>query len=266
MDKFRLGGSILSALLFCLPVVANADCPLPHSLANGQVADATKLMDNLEAATDCGAPAGANNSIQIKTSDTTQGGIGPLTDGQLVIGSSGNAPQASTLTAGPGIVITNGPGTVTITNTGSGSTAVAANVRRSSPQSIPTYTDTAIEFDSVVRNDGGVWSASNPSRMTAPFDGWYSITGGAHWAPISWAGRRIYIVKNGAAPFEGLTSVVSTPDHNDPMLSTSAIIYMVAGDYVELRVNQNVGYTINIQSTGATSWDSPYFSMIRIPG
>ena len=46
--------------------------------------------------------------------------LGPLTNGQLVIGSTGNAPQASTLTAGAGIAITNAAGSVTISSTGSG--------------------------------------------------------------------------------------------------------------------------------------------------
>jgi len=46
--------------------------------------------------------------------------IGPLTDGQLIIGSTGNPPQAATLTAGSGINITNGAGSVTIETTSGG--------------------------------------------------------------------------------------------------------------------------------------------------
>lgn len=40
-----------------------------------------------------------------------------LTNGQLLIGSTGNAPTAATLTAGNGISVTNGSGSITITNT-----------------------------------------------------------------------------------------------------------------------------------------------------
>lgn len=43
-----------------------------------------------------------------------------LTNGQLLIGSTGAAPVAATLTAGAGISVTNGVGSITITNTGSG--------------------------------------------------------------------------------------------------------------------------------------------------
>lgn len=41
-----------------------------------------------------------------------------LTDGQLHIGSTGNDPSAATLTAGTGITITNGSGSITIASTG----------------------------------------------------------------------------------------------------------------------------------------------------
>lgn len=46
--------------------------------------------------------------------------IGQLTNGQLRIGSTGNVPVAATLTQGPGITIVNGPGSITISATGSG--------------------------------------------------------------------------------------------------------------------------------------------------
>lgn len=41
-----------------------------------------------------------------------------LTNGQLLIGSTGNAPVAATITAGTGISVTNGAGTITIGNSG----------------------------------------------------------------------------------------------------------------------------------------------------
>lgn len=58
------------------------------------------------------------------------GGTGQTTytDGQLLIGNStGNTLAKSTLTAGSGVTITNGSGTITISATGSGGDAVLAN-------------------------------------------------------------------------------------------------------------------------------------------
>jgi hypothetical protein len=45
-----------------------------------------------------------------------------LTNGQLAIGSTGADPSAATLTAGTGVTITNGAGTITIASSGAGFT------------------------------------------------------------------------------------------------------------------------------------------------
>ncbi len=46
--------------------------------------------------------------------------VGPLTNGQIIIGSTGATPVAANLSAGPGVSISNGAGTITIAGTGSG--------------------------------------------------------------------------------------------------------------------------------------------------
>lgn len=46
--------------------------------------------------------------------------VGPLTNGQLVVGSTGVDPVAAVITPGAGISISNGPGTITISASGSG--------------------------------------------------------------------------------------------------------------------------------------------------
>jgi hypothetical protein len=48
-----------------------------------------------------------------------------LNDGELVIGSTGNVPATATITAGANITITNGPGSITIASTASGSANTA---------------------------------------------------------------------------------------------------------------------------------------------
>ena len=52
--------------------------------------------------------------------DTVIGSSGELADGQLLIGRTGNTPATADLTAGPGIAIQKGPGSITISNTGGG--------------------------------------------------------------------------------------------------------------------------------------------------
>jgi hypothetical protein len=102
---------------------ARADCTLPHQLTNGQVADATQVMANYDALVNClssQASNGSANAIQLSNGSGGFQSVGPLADGQVVVGATGAAPQAATLSAGPGISIANGPGSVTISTVASG--------------------------------------------------------------------------------------------------------------------------------------------------
>lgn len=108
-----LGFVALSALA---PDAARAACTVPNTLTNGQTADASQVMANFNSVLGCvnGAPAGSTNALQYNAGSGSFGAVGPLTNGQIAIGSTGAAPQAAQLSAGTGITITNGPGTITI--------------------------------------------------------------------------------------------------------------------------------------------------------
>jgi hypothetical protein len=60
---------------------------------------------------------GTQNSLLYFGESGSVTNLAPLTDGQLVIGSSNNSPKAATLTAGKDIKITQGPGSITIVST-----------------------------------------------------------------------------------------------------------------------------------------------------
>lgn len=111
-------GSVLGSL-----DAAAAPCTLPYQLTNGQTADATQVMANFNALLACLnnlGPGGSPNAVQYNAGAGSFGGLGPLTNGQLAVGASGGPPQATTLTGGTGIAITNGPGSITIAGSGSG--------------------------------------------------------------------------------------------------------------------------------------------------
>nr|WP_200985156.1 hypothetical protein [Rhizobium rhizogenes]QCL10060.1 hypothetical protein pC5.8d_757 [Rhizobium rhizogenes] len=115
--------SALATLLTLGSSTAMAACNIPNPLSNGQTADATKVMDNFTAVAGCVdalAPSGGQNTVQFKTTTGSLGGV-PLSDGQVVVGTTGGAPQAKVLTAGPGVAIVNAPGGITISATSSGS-------------------------------------------------------------------------------------------------------------------------------------------------
>ncbi|RXT19598.1 hypothetical protein B5P46_25130 [Rhizobium leguminosarum] len=122
MHKTSIIASTIVALLGAGSTAAYAQCTLPNQLVAGDVADATKVTANFSALANCAddqAPAGPANAIQYNAGDGSLDGA-PLADGQTLIGSTGNPPEAGTLTAGPGIAITNGPGSIAVTATGSG--------------------------------------------------------------------------------------------------------------------------------------------------
>jgi hypothetical protein len=62
----------------------------------------------------------ASNGAIVYSTASTLALTSPLTNGQLVIGSTGSAPVTTTLTAGANVTITNGPGSITINAAGSG--------------------------------------------------------------------------------------------------------------------------------------------------
>ncbi len=67
-----------------------------------------------------GSIAAANSSVLISGNTGVPVMSGALTNGQLIIGSTGASPTRATLTAGTGITISNGAGTITISGAGSG--------------------------------------------------------------------------------------------------------------------------------------------------
>src|SRR3984893_19075122 len=81
---------------------ATAACPLPYQLTNGQNADATQVMANFNALVACLGSAGSTNAVQYNAGGGAFGGVGPLSNGQLVVGSTGGAAPAETLTPGGG--------------------------------------------------------------------------------------------------------------------------------------------------------------------
>ena len=62
----------------------------------------------------------ANSAVLVTNSSGVPSYSSTMTNGELIIGSTSGTPTAATITAGTGISVTNGAGSITITNTGSG--------------------------------------------------------------------------------------------------------------------------------------------------
>jgi hypothetical protein len=89
-------------LAFATPSAAIAvNCPLPNTIANGQVADASKIMDNFRVVADCAQQA-------VTTSGAPVAGSIPIFSG----------PQTITTGNLTGDVTTSGGAVTTLSNTG----------------------------------------------------------------------------------------------------------------------------------------------------
>lgn len=154
---------------------AEAKCPLPHLMVNGQMPDATQMMANFNALMACLNTGGAADAIQYNGGAGSLAGVGPLTDGQLVIGSTGGAPQAQTLSAGSGISITNGAGSVTVAKTSpTAGTGLYRQVLSPTPTSAGTGLTTWLNQGSSVVSDSATGlSLDAPQSATTNLSGRY---------------------------------------------------------------------------------------------
>jgi hypothetical protein len=83
-----------------------------------------------------------NHSLLVGAGTPTITSLGAATDGQLPIGSTGNNPVLSTLTAGTGISVTNAPGGITIAATGgSGITTINGDTGSVTGSTVTIYTN-----------------------------------------------------------------------------------------------------------------------------
>lgn len=164
-----VSAAMLVALASASATEGNAQCVLPNQLVNGVVADAPQMMANFNALVACLAPGGSTNAIQYNGGAGIPSGVGPLTDGQLLVGSTGNPPVAQSLTAGSGIAIANGAGSISVTATGATpNTGLYRQVMSDTPTSVGTGLTSWINQGTAVGGDGasGVYIDAPASGVT----------------------------------------------------------------------------------------------------
>lgn len=123
--------------------------------------------------------ATANSATMFTTSGGVPGWTGSMTNGQLLIGSTGASPTLSALTQGDGVTITNGAGSITISATGeiivnqnSNSVTMAPNrvymINNGASQVNLTLPSTAAQSDkyTIVGGSSGLFKVSVQSGQT----------------------------------------------------------------------------------------------------
>ncbi len=129
-DPFTFTGNIGSNTV---TLSSNGTIATEYTTEDGSIAMPTGGNLNIVGGPNIGTTASTPDTVDIFLTGFTPsavvigdgtGGLtslGTMTDGQLVIGRTGDDPLVGNLTAGAGVTITNGPGTITIAASGGGS-------------------------------------------------------------------------------------------------------------------------------------------------
>lgn len=129
-------------------------------------------------------------------------------------------------------------------------------VSKSATQSIANSATTSVTFDTEDFDDGGMHSTtSNTSRITIPTGGagTYMVGGMVEFAANATGQRTIYVVLNGTATQATVTNVTASGTVAS-RLACATLVQVVAGDYLELQVNQNSGGALNVSNSNTHFW------------
>lgn len=135
-----------------------------------------------------------------------------------------------------------------------------ARVTHSANQSVLNGTATALNFNSERYDTDNIHStSSNTSRLTCVTPGRYSISTNIRFDINATGYRKVGILLNGATYIAFQTQPAVSGVETDISLTTQ--YQLVAGNYVEVWVQQNSGGALNVISGGNFS---PEFMMSRI--
>jgi hypothetical protein len=145
-------------------------------------------------------------------------------------------------------------------------TRILFEARRVAAQSIPNASETEIEWDTIDVDTHGGWAAGFETDWTAPFAGWYHLTGGCGWASGgTGTGRRgvfwriNHVGANGGGVL--MSNVGSTGTHC--IAARGITVPLEAGDSVQLTSFQEQGSALN--TVGGTQGPSISISYERPP-
>ena len=125
-----------------------------------------------------------------------------------------------------------------------------ARVRSNTTQSIPNMALTPLTFNRVDFNNGAVFNAANPTRLTARVAGVYVITASIAWANDAAGFREVHLRVNGSADIAAESSGPTT-GNSAPQQSIVTTFHLNKGDYVEATVWQTSGAALE-------SWNADY--------
>lgn len=121
----------------------------------------------------------------------------------------------------------------------------ACRVSRSTNQSINNTTLTKISYDAVRLGDASWWSAGDPTKITVPYTGYYTIGGHVEWDLNATKSRYADIYVNNTLRGAEMTGGWGCVVTDNPQCNGQSLYFLRAGDYIECRVYQNSGGALN---------------------
>lgn len=122
---------------------------------------------------------------------------------------------------------------------------------RTALQSITLNTETKVIFQAVENDDWGCWSASHPTRLTAPVTGRYMIVGAVKWASSGndndWFSNSIKVNNSYEIVYGNTKKLRSHGQHTN---LTSPPITLTKGDYVEMLAECSVTTDLIVTADG----------------
>jgi len=138
---------------------------------------------------------------------------------------------------------------------------VTIRVERSTNQSIPNNTWTALSFDTIVSEEKPAttsqWSSGSPTRLICRLPGYYLINAHVRIAQNATGARGINIMKNGTALIANIFSPASGFDSH---FQVNATVKLDTGDYIEANAFQNSGAALDAVATS----NNLYIEWIRL--
>jgi len=123
------------------------------------------------------------------------------------------------------------------------------HLRASATQSAPHNTNYAIQYDVEVLDLDGLHTAGANTRVTVKRTGWYDVAAAVGFVYNATAGQRTVQLRKGGTTFVGgaaqlasYTSSLSTP----AFMTHKTKIYLLAGEYFEVIVFQDLGVSLTI--------------------
>jgi hypothetical protein len=126
----------------------------------------------------------------------------------------------------------------------------SAKIWLSAAQAIPNDTEQTIVWlvGGVDWNDGPMWASGNPSRFTAPVDGYYLVDATVVFEANATGYRYLAVRKNGSTYYNFMRVDCHDTAAEDMAISGSMEIPMSATDYLEMRVKQNSGGSLDAKA------------------